>query len=301
MQVPLVTIGIPTYNRALGLERAARSALEQTHQDLEVLISDDASPDSRVAATTDWLRRQDARIRAVRQPRNLGHAANYQWLLDTARGDYFMWLADDDWLDPEYVERCLDAVVGEPPTVLACGQPLYYHDGRLVSSERRFDLTAHSPARRLVGYFTRVSVNGALFGVARRQDLLRVGFPPTIGGDWLLVAQLVARGPIRMLTEVHIHRSLEGLGSDPHALARSFGVGGPAVRSHHLLVAGTIARQLAVGTGSFAALALPARLMVAATAATSLLLRFTLADAVRRVLGPRFSAAAERKVSAWLR
>ena len=54
----------------------------------------------------------DPRVRVLRQNRNLGHAGNYQVVLEAAEGEYFMWLADDDWLDPGYVARCL-AVLAE--------------------------------------------------------------------------------------------------------------------------------------------------------------------------------------------
>src|SRR5450755_1365208 len=115
---PLVTIGIPAYNRPADLERAVRSALAQDYSPIELLISDDASPDPEVARLGARLAEGDSRVRFVRQACNAGHAVNYQWLLKAARGAYFMWLSDDDWIDPSYVTHCLAALQADPATVL---------------------------------------------------------------------------------------------------------------------------------------------------------------------------------------
>jgi hypothetical protein len=91
-------------------------------------------------------------------------------------------------------------------------------------------------------FFARVSMNGPLFGVMRREDV--PPFPRVPGGDWLLVAGLAARGRVRTLRDVHIHRSDSGLGSDPEALGRSFGLSGFCARHHHVCVAREVARTL---------------------------------------------------------
>jgi glycosyltransferase involved in cell wall biosynthesis len=237
----LVSVGIPAYGRPATLERAVRSALAQTHTELEVLISDDASPGGEVEEAGRRLAGEDSRVRFVRQPENLGHARNYQWVLENARGELFMWLADDDWLDERYVERCVAELDG---AALVCGQALYYGDGRHAVDERPLNLVAARPGARLLAYFAQVNVNGALFGVARRGDLLDIGFPDEPGGDWLLVGELAARGPVRTLRDVHIHRSSTGLGSDDESLARSFGLDGFLARHHHLAVAASVARMV---------------------------------------------------------
>jgi hypothetical protein len=299
--VSLVTIGIPTYERPAELERAVRSALDQDHRELEVLVSDDASPDPAVGTVASKLASSDPRVRVTRQATNLGHAGNYQWLLEEARGEYFMWLADDDWIDPGYVTRCLDALRQDRAAVLVCGQGVYYRDGAEVLEERPINLLDGSPARRLIQYFGRVSLNGPLFGVARRRDLLAVGFPQRVGGDWLLVASLAARGRVRTLADVHVHRSLTGLGADAPRLARSFGMRGLAARQHHVVVAARVFGEIASGAGSFRAMNVITRLGVASVAALLIVTRFTLAELVRWALGPTVAATLEKRISTWLR
>jgi hypothetical protein len=298
---PLVTIGIPAYNRAAELARAARSALTQDHGAVEVLISDDASTNSVVAPTGRGLARVDERVRYVRQPHNLGHAGNYQWVLENARGEFFMWLSDDDWLDPQYVGRCLRVLQDDPGTRLVCGLGRYHRDGVHVVDERPTDLVSARPGTRVVRHFARVSLNGALFGVARRSDLLAVGFPQAVGGDWLLVAAMAAQGRVRTVPDVHIHRSLSGLSDDAGALARSFGMTGIAARSHHAFFAGALWRDLVSGRGPLASLAPWTRLWVASASAACVVVRFTLGGLVRSLLGHDRAGRLEAWISARLR
>jgi glycosyltransferase involved in cell wall biosynthesis len=269
---PLVTVGVPTYNRGETAERAARSALAQDHPAIEVIVSDDASTDD----TGDRLARlaaEDPRLRHLRQESNLGHALNFQHVLEQAQGEYFMWLSDDDWIDPGYVSRCLAVLREEPGTVLAAGIARYHSDGTHVVDERPTDLTSRRPGARVATYLARVNVNGALFGVARRDDMLRPGFQDVIGGDWLLVAALAARGRVRTVGDVHIHRSIDGLSSDRRKLGESFGIEGRMAELHHVLVAGRLAKDIATSP-LYGRLGPVSRAATAALGAALVVLRF---------------------------
>lgn len=278
-----------------------RSALAQDYGRIELLISDNASPNPEVQRVGSRHAASDPRVRYVRQPRNNGHAANYQWLLEQAKGHYFMWLADDDWLDPQYVTSCMSVLTDDRTTILVCGLARYYRDGVNTLDERGINLDSRRPGVRVIRYFARVSLNGPMFGIARREDLLRTGFPATIGGDWLLIATLAARGRVRTLESVHIHRSASGLGADSRHLAYSFGMRGIAARYYHVAVATSTWREIARGAFAFGDMRRIPRLCVAGTVAALILTRFTLASLVREVLGPRKAAFLERHVSAWLR
>jgi glycosyltransferase involved in cell wall biosynthesis len=298
---PLVSIGIPTYNRPVEVQRAVRSVLAQTYGEVEVVVSDDASPHPDVASVLRSLAAVDHRVRVMSQPHNLGHAANYQRVLDVARGEFFMWLADDDWIEPDYVQRCLAVLRDDPSAGLVCGLAIYYRDSAVVVTERPLELRSSRPGLRVLRYYARVTMNGALFGVARRQDLAAVGFRDEVGGDWLLVGAMAGRAAVRTLTDVHIHRSAEGLGHDSVKLAQSFGLSGLRAQRHHLFVAGRLWRAIINGPPFFPGLPAAGRLTVATAAAVSIVVRFTLADLVRSVLGTRRAARLEGRVSAWLR
>jgi glycosyltransferase involved in cell wall biosynthesis len=296
-----VTIGIPAYNRPASLRRAVRSALAQRDVSIEVLISDDASPDPEIQRVLRDLADADPRVRMVRQSRNLGHAANYQWVLDAAGGEYFMWLSDDDWLDPGYVSGCLAALAQDPGAVLVCGLASYYEDGAHAVDERPINLNCSRPGIRVIQYFGRVSLNGPLFGLARRDQLLEIGFPPVIGGDWMLVAALAAHGRVRTIGAAHIHRSLSGLGSDATGLGLSFGMSKAAASQHHILVAARVWRDIVTGAPGFRKIAPTGRVLVASAAAALIVARFTFTGLVRSVLGPSAANWLESAISDWLR
>lgn len=105
---PLVTIGIPTYNRADGyLRQCLESALSQSYQNLEVIVSDNASSDgtSELLASYD-----DPRLRYIRHSENIGANNNFNHCVQEATGEYFMLLHDDDFLDSDFVSACVEAL-----------------------------------------------------------------------------------------------------------------------------------------------------------------------------------------------
>lgn len=103
-EAPLVSVGIPTYNRADLLELALKKILSQTWSNIEVVISDNASSDSRVEEVITRYASLDGRIRAFRQPSNIGALKNFLFVLEEARGEFFMWAADDDDWDVDFIE-----------------------------------------------------------------------------------------------------------------------------------------------------------------------------------------------------
>jgi len=105
---PLVTIGIPTYNRANGfLKNAIESALSQTYGNIEVIVSDNCSPDNTPEVVKSI---KDNRIRYFRQKENIGPNNNFNFCVSQAKGEYFLLLQDDDLIDKDFVETCLSAV-----------------------------------------------------------------------------------------------------------------------------------------------------------------------------------------------
>lgn len=128
---PLVSVCIPTYNRARCILRAVRSALSQTYRRVEVLVSDNASTD----ATMELLSTiKDDRVTIHRQPRNLGPERNIQWLLAHASGDYFVVLSSDDYWEPEMLEVAVRRMEQEPDVGVHCTKTFYETEsGQIVA------------------------------------------------------------------------------------------------------------------------------------------------------------------------
>jgi glycosyltransferase involved in cell wall biosynthesis len=102
---PLVTIGIPTYNRGDSyLKQALESALHQTYPRTEVVVSDNCSTDNTPILVEGF---SDARIRYLRQAEGIPPNDNFNFCLEQARGDYFLLLHDDDMIDEDFVDVCM--------------------------------------------------------------------------------------------------------------------------------------------------------------------------------------------------
>jgi len=102
---PLVTIGIPTYNRADGyLKNAIECALTQTYQNVEVVVSDNCSSDNTEEVVKGF---NDPRIRYFRQSANIGANNNFNYCLEKAQGVYFLLFHDDDAIDADFIDICM--------------------------------------------------------------------------------------------------------------------------------------------------------------------------------------------------
>lgn len=113
----MISIIMPTYDRAATLPRAIDSVLGQTMPDWELVIVDDGSRD----ATLDVLSHyDDPRIRVVRHAVNRGVTAAQNTGLDTMSGDWFTMLGSDDELLPEALEVLLDTATRTGADAVNC-------------------------------------------------------------------------------------------------------------------------------------------------------------------------------------
>lgn len=97
-----VTVFIPTYNRRADLQKAAESALQETRVALRVHIFDNASSDD-TEAFARALAASDPRVRYTRRETNLGARENFERAFASLTGDYFVPLADDDLIYPDFL------------------------------------------------------------------------------------------------------------------------------------------------------------------------------------------------------
>jgi len=234
-----VSVGIPTCNRAGTLSRAIDSVLAQTHRDLELVISDNASIDQTQDLCDGYLQR-DTRVRYLRQPVNRGPTANFNTLYEECRGAYVMMLSDDDWLAPDYIELCLAELLREPANALVCGVARYFHgDGQLAWEGAQMQLTQPTGAERVIAYFAKEKDNnGTFYGLMPRPVLVRAApLLNVLANDWLLVAAIAYQGPIRTLPTTTINRTLGGTSVDIASIGSTFGKSRLQARVPHLIMA----------------------------------------------------------------
>lgn len=118
LKLPLVSVLIPTYNREGYLEESLRSAVEQSYENLEIIVSDNCSTD----ATLDIahaMAAEDKRIQVHSNDTNLGMVGNFRRCFELSKGPYIKYLMSDDRLHSNAVERLLAALLQEPSLALA--------------------------------------------------------------------------------------------------------------------------------------------------------------------------------------
>lgn len=126
MKKPLVSIGIPTYNRLELLKRCLNSVLGQTYKNLEIIVSDNASDDE-TERYVKKLVKSDARLKYYRQEKNMGPGFQGTFLKTHVTGDYYYLVCDDDWLDLNFIEDCYNYFKNNP-NVMFCRGAVVLHD-----------------------------------------------------------------------------------------------------------------------------------------------------------------------------
>jgi glycosyltransferase involved in cell wall biosynthesis len=101
-----ITTIIPTYQRPELLERAIRSVLAQTWQDLQVCVYDNASGDDTSKVVLD-LAAKDSRVKYFCHTENIGAFANFNFGLQQVNTPFFSFLSDDDYLLPDFYSTAM--------------------------------------------------------------------------------------------------------------------------------------------------------------------------------------------------
>lgn len=125
----LVSVIIPAYRCAGTIRQAIDSALAQ-EVSLEVIVLDDRSPDDLDTVMKTYA--DDARVRYVRNERNIGAAASRNRGVEMARGRYIAFLDADDWWAEGKLARQLAAIEQTGAVLCSTGRELVTPDGRLT-------------------------------------------------------------------------------------------------------------------------------------------------------------------------
>ncbi|TKH07580.1 glycosyltransferase, partial [Bacillus wiedmannii] len=103
--LPKVSILIPAYNRPYYLELALNSALNQTYENIEIIISDDSTNNEVNAMIQPYLREYECITYAKNETPLV--AENFNKCIELANGDYINFLLDDDLFHHEKIERMM--------------------------------------------------------------------------------------------------------------------------------------------------------------------------------------------------
>jgi glycosyltransferase involved in cell wall biosynthesis len=200
---PPVSIGLPVYNGDPYIEATLDSLLTQTFQDLEIIISDNASTD-RTAEICRRYAEKDSRIRYFRNSTNIGSARNFNQTVTLASGKYFKSASADDLAAPELVEKCVAVLDHHPEVVLCYGKSILIDEhGRFLREyEDRLDLRSANTTERFSRAVQDTGLVNILQGVMRINALRKTAILGRyVGSDVILAAELALYGQFYELPE----------------------------------------------------------------------------------------------------
>lgn len=162
----VLSVCIPTFNRALRCLDAVRSVLACPDPRIEVVVSNNASEDDTLGRLAEV---KDPRLRVRGNERNIGPIRNFNAALHAGRGRFVMLHSDEDTVSAEHLPAFLGFLEGQPG--LACGIAsvaggLRFPETRLFSRGRSALMAVGKPFSYLGGFFFRRSELdfGRLFG-----------------------------------------------------------------------------------------------------------------------------------------
>lgn len=215
---PLVTIAIPTFQSEKYVVEAINCALSQTYKNIEVIVSDNGSTDQTVNKIHEMVK-TDPRIRFFPHDKNRGPTFNFTFVFEQAKGEFFFWLGDDDWLDQNYVETLVFRMIKNPGLAASVGLPNYYIGDEFFQNGVAIDVLHRSRLMRIASYLFQVADNGIFYGCIRRKWLAEVPFENVMGWDWLMFSALAYRGGLLTDKNVHLHRRLGRISSSYERIA----------------------------------------------------------------------------------
>jgi glycosyltransferase involved in cell wall biosynthesis len=200
---PKVSLGIPVFNGENFIAYALDSLLAQTFQDIEIIISDNASTDNTEEICQQYAA-MDSRIRYIRNKINLGASKNFNQLFETSRGEYFKWAAHDDLCAPEFLEQCVKILDNKSSYVLCYSKTKVVDDKGEILDDFSIPFKLDSPKahERFLKCLCTPHPLVDIFGLIRSSVLKKTkligNFPSS---DRVLEAELALFGPFYEVPE----------------------------------------------------------------------------------------------------
>ena len=210
-QDPGVSVGMPAYNGERWIAASIESVLNQTYDNFELIISDNASTDATEEICKGYAAR-DPRIRYLRQATNLGASENYNTVFRSARAPYFKWASSNDICHATFLEKCLAAFQDRPDLALCYPRARLFEDEPEDGEDNDdgLDLPEESPCRRFERLVSQMELNNIMNGLVRSNILSQTPLiKPYFSSDVVLMAEVALHGKIAEIPEFLFYRRMD--------------------------------------------------------------------------------------------
>jgi glycosyltransferase involved in cell wall biosynthesis len=197
----LVSVGLPVRNGADRIGEVVRSVLAQDYDNIELVICDNASTDRTEDVCRDLVR-ADSRIVYHRHQDNIGLLNNFISAIQIAKGTYFRWIGDDDWLAPDFVSRTLECFAEDEGQLIVTTRIEYTSPDGVTSFDDSYDgalMASHDPVERLTEMMRLLNESylliDPLYGLVRREPVAAISRRNILREDEVFAAKLALTGP----------------------------------------------------------------------------------------------------------
>lgn len=136
----IISIIIPVFKVAAYLDRCVNSIVNQSYENLEIILVDDGSPDNCAIMCDEWAEK-DTRITVIHKPNGgLSDARNYG--IRIVNGEYVSFIDSDDYVSDVFLEVLLSTALEHDSDIVECKCTNCYEDGEL--DEYNDDLTIYN-------------------------------------------------------------------------------------------------------------------------------------------------------------
>ena len=223
----VITIGLPVYNGEKTIKNTLNSILEQTFTDYQVIISDNNSTDNTAKICQEYSKK-NSRITYFRQNENIGILNNFNYVLNYANSEYFVWLAADDWWEPTFLEKNISVLnsnkifVGSISRVEYFGEKKdHYLVGNEVSSDKfrqkmkirsYTDYPINPSYEERMKFYLIFGNNENVYAVFRTEKLKKSYLRKEMAQmDGAILLKVLKFGDINIIDKVLMHRSSMGM------------------------------------------------------------------------------------------
>jgi glycosyltransferase involved in cell wall biosynthesis len=210
---PLVSIGLPVYNGKHYISATLKSLVEQSYENIEIIISDNASTDNSLELCHRYAKKAK-RINIFEQRKDFGAAYNYNYVFRKSRGQYFKWAAHDDLCAPDLIEKCVSVLEENMDSVLCYTNMVNIDDrGSKIGFINRTKGLSHIPSKRFSGIIAKNYTCEEIFGLIRHDALKTTKLIRNYtDSDRTLLAELCIKGPFKKIEKnLLLHRVHEDM------------------------------------------------------------------------------------------
>ena len=207
-----ISIGLPVYNEEKNIRNVLKNIINQKYKNKEVIISDNLSNDNTKKICEIYSRKYKF-IKYYRQKKKIDPRKNYNFVLNKAVGEYFIWQAADDLRSKNFLRENANFLNNNPLFIASTGvtvlDKLEFKKKNIID----FNLNGNLYSR-VNNFFSNKWVSRGVFDSLIRTKVLKKfpfnSFKCYLGWDWVLIFYLILKGKVNRNLKSYAYFSSKG-------------------------------------------------------------------------------------------